>query len=203
MITSAKGKRGFKRMTKDGISAAGRFSVSDITLIGLVTAVTCVLGPLSIPIFISLVPVTLTNLVLYLSLYILKTRRAFLSYLVYMLLGTAGLPVFSGFSGGIGKLMGPTGGYLVGFAFLVLIAGYFVERWPENRMACGVGMVLGTAVCYGFGTLWLCRQLSIGFIEGLGIGVLPYLIGDGVKIFLALWFGPVIENRISKAIGKI
>lgn len=190
-------------MTKDGISAAGRFSVSDITLIGLVTAVTCVLGPLSIPIFISPVPVTLTNLVLYLSLYILKTRRAFLSYLVYMLLGTAGLPVFSGFSGGIGKLMGPTGGYLVGFAFLVLIAGYFVERWPENRMACGVGMVLGTAVCYGFGTLWLCRQLSIGFIEGLGIGVLPYLIGDGVKIFLALWFGPVIENRISKAIGKI
>ena len=106
MITSAKGKRGFKSMTKDGISAAGRCSVSDITLIGLVTAVTCVLGPLSIPIFISPVPITLTNLILYLSLYLLKTRRAFLSYLVYMLLGMAGLPVFSGFSGGIGKLMG-------------------------------------------------------------------------------------------------
>ena len=190
-------------MTKDGISAAGRCSVSDITLIGLVTAVTCVLGPLSIPIFISPVPITLTNLILYLSLYLLKTRRAFLSYLVYMLLGMAGLPVFSGFSGGIGKLMRPTGGYLIGFAFLVLIAGYFVERWPENRIACAVGMVLGTAVCYGFGTLWLCRQLSIGFIEGLGVGVLPYLAGDGVKIFLALWFGPVIEKRISKAIGKI
>lgn len=191
-------------MTKRELSAAsGQFAVSDITVISLVTAVTCVLGPMSIPILISPVPITLTNFVLYLSLYILKTKRALISYLVYMLLGMAGLPVFSGFSGGIGKLMGPTGGYLIGFIFLILAAGYFTECWPDKRIICAAGMILGTAVCYLFGTVWLCRQLNVGFIEGLGIGVFPYLIGDGAKIALAVWFGPVIQKRISKAIGKI
>ncbi len=191
-------------MTKNEVSAsASHLAISDMTMIGLVTAVTCVLGPMSIPVFISPVPITLTNLVLYLSLYILKTKRAFISYLVYLLLGTAGLPVFSGFSGGLGKLMGPTGGYLAGFLFLILIAGYFTERWPDNRLMCGVGMILGTGVCYGFGTLWLCRQLELSFIEGLGIGVFPYLVGDGAKIVLAVMTGPAISKRISQAVGKI
>lgn len=191
-------------MTKNGVSAStGHLAISDMTMIGLVTAVTCVLGPMSIPIFISPVPITLTNLVLYVSLYILKTKRAFISYLIYLLLGTAGLPVFSGFSGGLGKLMGPTGGYLAGFLFLILIAGYFVEHWPDNRLICGAGMVLGTGICYVFGTLWLCRQLDLSFIEGLGIGVFPYLIGDGAKIVLAVITGPIISKRISQALGKI
>lgn len=191
-------------MAKNGVSAStGHLAISDMAMIGLVTAVTCVLGPMSIPIFISPVPITLTNLVLYLSLYILKTRRAFISYVVYLLLGTVGLPVFSGFSGGLGKLMGPTGGYLAGFLFLILIAGYFVEHWPDNRLICGAGMILGTGICYGFGTLWLCRQLELSFMEGLGIGVFPYLIGDGAKIVLAVMTGPIISKRISQALGKI
>lgn len=81
-------------------------------------------SPLSIPIPISPVPITLTNLVLFISLYILSWKEALISYILYLLLGICGLPVFSGFSGGIGKLAGPTGGYLAGFIFLILIAGF-------------------------------------------------------------------------------
>ena len=89
--------------------------------VALFTAITCILAPLSIPIPISPVPITLTNLVLFISLYILSWKEALISYILYLLLGICGLPVFSGFSGGIGKLAGPTGGYLAGFIFLILI----------------------------------------------------------------------------------
>ena len=93
-----------------GQAKAGRLTTVQMAAVALMTAVTCVLGPLAIPIVVSPVPLSLTNLVLFLSLYILKTKKALISYLIYLLLGIAGLPVFSGFSGGLGKLAGPTGG---------------------------------------------------------------------------------------------
>lgn len=74
-----------------------------MTAAALVTAVTCILGPMSVPIPVSPVPISLTNLVLYFSVYLLGARRAAVSYLVYLLIGMAGLPVFSGFSGGLGN----------------------------------------------------------------------------------------------------
>ena len=79
----------------------------------LMTAVTCILAPLSIP--IGPVPISLTNFAIYLSLYLLDWKKGTISYILYLLLGLVGLPVFSGFTGGIGKLAGPTGGYIIGF----------------------------------------------------------------------------------------
>ena len=92
-------------------SKASSFRVSQIAMIGVVTAVTCVLGPLALP--IGPVPISLTNLVIYFSLYVLGMKNATISYLVYLLLGLF-LPVFSGGAGGPGKLFGP-GGYGIVF----------------------------------------------------------------------------------------
>ena len=78
-----------------------------------------------------------------------------ISYLVYLLIGLVGVPVFSGFTGGPAKLAGPTGGYLVGFLFMALIAGYFIDRFSRNHILQVLGMILGTAVCYLFGTCLL------------------------------------------------
>ena len=114
--------------------------------IALVTAITCILAPLSVPIPISPVPITLTNLVLFISFFVLEWKDALLSYIIYMLIGLAGLPVFSGFSGGIAKLAGPTGGYLIGFVFLILIAGIIIDRFPHRKLPAIIGMVLGMAV---------------------------------------------------------
>ena len=148
---------------------------------------------------ISPVPVTLTNLVLYLSLYILKTRKALISYLIYLMLGLVGLPVFSGFSGGLGKLAGPTGGYLVGFIFMILVAGPLVERARGKIWLQIAGLILGTAVCYAFGTVWLAVQMKISIPAGLAMGVLPYLPGDGAKMILAALTGQEIAKRIKAA----
>ena len=101
----------------------------EITLIGLMTAVTCIAGPLSLPLPFSPVPISLTNLAIYFSVYILGMRRGTISYLVYLLLGFVGLPVFSAFTSGPAKLFGPTGGYLIGFIFMALICGYCIDRW--------------------------------------------------------------------------
>ena len=106
------------------------------------------------------------------------------SYLVYLLLGMAGLPVFSGFTGGFGKLAGPTGGYLIGFIFMAVISGFFID------------MVLGTGVCYLFGTSWLSHQLGVSFTAGLASGVIPYLPGDAAKILFALVIGSRLRREI-------
>ena len=105
-------------------------STRSMVLTALITAVTCILAPLSIPIPFSPVPITLTNLVIGFSIYLLGWKKATLSYIIYLLLGLAGLPVFSGFSGGFAKFAGPTGGYLIGFIFLTIIGGLIIDHFP-------------------------------------------------------------------------
>ena len=161
-----------------------------IVLIGLMTAVTCILGPLSIPLPFSPVPISLTNFAIFLAVFILGMKDATISFIVYLLLGAVGVPVFSAFSGGLGKLAGPTGGYLFGFIFLALIMGFFMEHFDRKIVPTIVGMLIGMAVCYIFGTVWLAKLMSLSFNEALALGVLPYLAGDVVKIIIAVIIGP-------------
>ncbi|MFR6311142.1 biotin transporter BioY, partial [Anaerofustis stercorihominis] len=92
-----------------------------LTKIALCTAVMCIIGPVSVPIPISPVPISLAQLGIYFAVYALGYKYALISVLVYILIGSIGLPVFSGFMGGVNRLIGPTGGYLLGFIFLTLI----------------------------------------------------------------------------------
>ena len=87
----------------------------DITTIAIMAALMCILGPMSIP--IGLVPISFTNLVIYITVYLLGRKKGVISYVIYLLLGVFGLPVFSGYSSGLAKLGGSTGGYLIGFIF--------------------------------------------------------------------------------------
>lgn len=175
---------------------ADRITTRRMVLIALVTAVTCILAPFAVPIPISPVPISLTNLVLLISIYVLGWKDATLSFLIYLLLGAVGLPVFSGFSGGLGKLAGPTGGYLIGFIFMTILAGIFVERFTDKRYLIIIGMILATAVAYVFGTAWLAFQMELPFTAALSIGVLPYLPGDTAKIIIAVIIGPVLRSRL-------
>lgn len=180
-----------------------KLTTYQLTLTALMTAVTCILGPMSLVIPVSPVPISFTNLVIYLTVMILGTKLGTISYLIYLLLGLVGLPVFSGFSGGVGKLLGPTGGYLIGFIFMALICGFFDDKFPGKEMKDRglriFGMILGTLVDYLFGTLWLAYSAGMGFYAALGAGVLPFIPGDLVKILITAAIGPVICDRIRKA----
>ena len=162
-------------------------------------AVTCILAPLSIP--IGPVPISLTNLAIYLALYLLNWKRGTISYCLYLLIGLAGLPVFSGFSGGIGKLAGPTGGYIIGFIPMAIIAGIIIDHF-RNRWIQLLGMILGTAVCYVFGTAWFCMQAGYTVSAALAVCVIPFIPGDLVKMVIALTIVPVIRQRTETAIRK-
>lgn len=173
-----------------------QFTTRRLVLIAMVTAITCIIAPFSIPIPVSPVPISLTNLILLISIYILGFKDATISFLIYLLLGAFGLPVFSGFTGGMGKIAGPTGGYLIGFIFMTIIAGIFVERFANRRILIVTGMVLATLVAYFFGTVWLAFQMELPFTAALSIGVIPYLPGDTAKIILAVLTGPLLRSRL-------
>ena len=103
--------------------------------------------------------------------------------LVYLFLGMVGLPVFSGFSGGMGVLLGPTGGYLIGYVLCTLITGKLVEGQVSSLFA----MALGTLACYLLGTAWFLVVMDGTYTWGqaLLVCVVPYLIFDSIKIFAA------------------
>ena len=184
-------------MNQTQSSTLPRSKTYEITITALMTAVTCILAPMSIP--IGPVPISFTNLAIYLSLYLLGWKRGTISYLIYLLIGLVGIPVFSGFTSGPGKLFGPTGGYLIGFIPLALIAGYFINHFHNKKALRFLGMILGTAVCYALGTTWLAIQAHMGFQAALMAGVVPFLPGDFIKMILALLIAPQIRKQLDAA----
>lgn len=174
-----------------------KYNIYQMANIGLMAAVICILGPLSIP--IGVVPISFTNLAIYIVLYALGMKKGSVSYIIYMLIGFVGLPVFSNFSSGPSKLLGPTGGYIIGFFFMALIAGFFIDKYFTKWYLCIVGMVLGTAVCYVFGTLWLSYQAHLAASKAFEVGVIPFIPGDLAKILIASIIGPQIRQRLIKA----
>ena len=104
-----------------------------LTVTAIMAAAACVLGPVSVPLPISLVPISACTLVFYLFSYLLRARECVAACVVYMLLGIAGLPVFTGFRSGIAVFAGPTAGYLLGYLFLCLLCPLVINRWPAKR----------------------------------------------------------------------
>lgn len=175
-----------------------KIRTKQMVLIALMTAVTCVLGPLSIPLPFSPVPISLTNFAIFLAIFVLGMKSGTISFIIYLLLGAIGVPVFSSFRGGLQVLAGPTGGYLIGFIFLALIMGFALEHFDRKLVPTIIGMIIGMAVCYAFGTVWLAKLLSLSFKEGLMMGVIPYLPGDAAKIIIAAIVGPKLYGATQK-----
>ncbi|WP_294400859.1 biotin transporter BioY [uncultured Clostridium sp.] len=171
-------------------------TTKNMAIIALMTAVTCIVAPFSIPLPFTPVPISLTNLVIYISCCVLGAKNGTISFLLYLLIGLIGLPVFSGFTGGLTKLAGPTGGYLIGFIFCALFTGIFVEKFEDKIYMYPVGMIIGTIICYGFGTAWLAFQMNLRFVQALFMGVIPYLIGDTLKIIVSSLLGYTLRNRL-------
>lgn len=172
------------------------FSVQKMAIIALMTAVLCILAPISIPVFISPVPVSLGVLAVYLTAYVLSPLDATISVIIFILLGTFGLPVFSGYSGGLSKLVGPTGGYIIGFLFTVYISSLFIHM-KKGIIFDVIGMITGLALCYILGTIWFSYQQGKGFIASLLLCVVPFLIGDAIKIIVAVILGTQLNKRLT------
>lgn len=174
-------------------------STNKIAIAGLMTAITCIFGPISITIPFSPVPVSLGLFGILLTTVLLGAKLGTLSCTLYILLGLAGLPVFSGFTSGIGVLLGPTGGYLLGYPAVTASYSLFTGNKKPSHLLHGAGIACGLMVCYLFGSLWLAHFLDLSFGNALLIGVLPYLPTDIIKVCMALWLGTHLRKRLRKA----
>ncbi len=178
-----------------------KMTVRELTACGLFSAVMCVCSVLSVP---SAVPFTLQNFAVAAVLLILGGRLGAFSVGAYILMGTAGLPVFSGFRGGAGVLVGPTGGYILGF---MLMCGVylFAEKWFGSGMAVRLSaLVAGQIMCYAAGTVWYVVAVGQSFtmenIAGaLSVCVLPFVIPDIVKLGAA-W---IVAEAVRKKTGIV
>ena len=156
----------------------------ELTVTALCCALTAVSAPLTVTLPFTLIPFSLSLLPIFLTGALLPKRHAFLAVLLYVVLGMAGLPVFSGFAAGVGVLAGPTGGFIVGYPFTALLVSVAVEhRFSLLRYA--VGAAAGLAVCYACGSVWYAVSAGVPYLQSLLATVVPFVGWDALKAVLA------------------
>ena len=147
-------------------------------------------------------PFTMQTFGVFLTLLLLGAKDGTIAIGLYILLGALGVPVFSGFNGGMGALMGPTGGYIVGFLLICLIFGLLCGKGAGLWLKA-LALLLGLAVCYAFGTLWFVKVYGdmkgpISTLSALSMCVFPFIVPDLAKLALALWAGTRLEKYSNK-----
>ena len=170
----------------------------DLTIISLFVSIVTVCSWISIP---STIPFTLQTFAIFLTFGLLGGRKSFVVIMMYLLLGTIGVPVFSGFEGGLGKLLGPTGGYIIGFLMSVLIMWGIENIIGRTIPALAVEMAIGLFICYSFGTVWFIAvymnmDRSITIFSALNMCVIPFVIPDVIKIVLACILTQRLRNYL-------
>ena len=176
--------------------AVQRSKTYDIVYIAVFAVIMAICSWISIP---AAVPFTLQTFGVFIAVGVLGGKRGSLSVLVFILLGAIGIPVFANFSGGIGVLAGPTGGYIIGFLFSALLM-WAMEKLPGKKSVMQiVSLIAGLIVCYAFGTVWFVIVYGrmngpIGFTAALASCVVPFIIPDIIKIALAY----VLSRKLRK-----
>ena len=157
----------------------------------LFAALTAVGAFLAIP--IGPVPIVLQNMFVYLAGLLLGGRWGLASVGVYLLAGACGLPVFAGGLGGISRLIGPTGGYLIGYLPAVFLIGKMSQKVNPRVVSDVLAMICGTLVLYAFGVSWLKIVTGMPPVKALALGMFPFLIGDALKIAAAAAIAKVLR----------
>ena len=168
---------------------------AELTRIALMTAVLCILAPISMPIPFSSVAFSLATFAIYLMAYILKPKQALVSVGLYLLLGTAGLPVFAGYLGGISRFASPNGGYLIGYLAAVGIGAWFVQNHAKVSLQI-IGLLFASLSLYLIGTCWMAYTTGIALSAALWSGALLYLPFDIIKMLFAVYLGRKIQKHI-------
>ena len=179
--------------------AATRSKTYDLVYIAVFAVVMAVCSWISIP---AQVPFTLQTFGVFMAVGVLGGKRGTLAVLVYVLLGAVGVPVFAGFSGGIGALLGNAGGFIFSALVMWAIESVF-GRKPVVQI---ISMIIGLIVCYAFGTAWFMFAYTrstgpVGLMAVLGWCVFPFILPDCVKIALAILLAKRIPKHLVRSNG--
>ncbi len=168
-----------------------RSRTREMVLAALMSALTALLSVFSIP--VGPTALTLQTFSAALAGYVLGGRTGCLAVIGYLMLGMCGLPVFSGMTGGPGVLLGPTGGFLLGFPAMAWLCG----RGGRGPIAAAAGLG-GLAVVYIIGTVWMAAAAGMSIGQSAAVGVVPFIVKDILSVAGAYWLGKVVRRRIER-----
>jgi biotin transport system substrate-specific component len=167
-----------------------------MVLASLMAALTAVGAYIYMP--IGPVPVVLTNLFVFLAGLLLGSRWGLASVAIYLMIGVMGLPVFAGGKGGLVHFLGPTGGYLVGFAAAAWMVGFISERLRGSIVHDTLSVSVGALAIYGVGIPWLKWMTGVSWAKSVWVGMVPFVAGDILKVagavVLARAIRPVLKR---------
>lgn len=171
-----------------------KHTIQNITLTAVFAAFLCIAAPFPIP--IGPIPVTLSLFVIFLCGAVLPPLYAVSATLVYIALGIIGLPVFSGFAGGIGKFIGPTGGFLWAYPLMALVIALSVKLFQKRSiLSLSAGILIATLICYTTGTLWYSYLTGNPLEASLSVCVLPFIPADLIKGAAAVAVALALEKK--------
>lgn len=163
----------------------------------LFAAIIGIMAQITIP--LPLVPITGQTLAIGLAATILGKRYGVLSVLVYIMLGIAGLPVFSEMSSGIGVVFGPTGGYIIGFIPAAFFIGWLLERFGFTVKNAVIANIIAMIITLSFGAVWLKFVAELSWTAALTGGVTPFILVGIIKAILAATTGILVRKRLTSA----
>ena len=179
----------------------GRSLARDVGLVSIFVGITAAAAQVRVPLPFTPVPITGQTFAVILCGAAIGARRGAFAQLVYLLLGSAGLPIFAG--GACGLPFGPSGGYLIGFVPAAYLIGFLVERgWDRRVRTASLAMLLGNAVIYVFGLPWLAAFVGGPATKVLALGLYPFLPGDLLKLALASTLLPTAWVWVGRANGR-
>ena len=172
-----------------------KFSSRDICYIALFTAVIVVMAQLSIPMPLG-VPMTMQTFAITLAAVVLGAKLSTMSTLIYLLLGAVGVPVLAGFSGGLDKFIGPTGGFLISFPIMAFIIGLGAEHRKAFKGCYVLALIAGTVMNYVIGVIMFCILTKSSVMAGMTACVIPFIPTANIKAILASILGFEIKRRL-------
>lgn len=154
-----------------------------ITKVAILTALFSIVAPIVIP--FGLVPISLSTLILCIMSTILKPKEIVISMILYLFIGIIGIPVFANFQGGFGVLVGPTGGYLIGYIFAGFIMS-LINNVTKKKIVYPFSFLIGTMILYFFGTVHFMLVMNMNFRESIVITIYQFAVGDILESIIAL-----------------
>lgn len=171
-------------------------NIRDICFISVFVAMIVALSQLAIPL-IGGVPITLQTFIIPLAGTILGAKNGAIAAFIYILLGAVGIPVFAGFTGGIGRLTGPTGGFILSYPFMAFAAGYGADR--GKRLYLALGLVAGSIINLSMGMVHFAIFMEVPLYSAFFTTVAPFILLEAIKMVFVFILTPKIR-RILKTI---
>ncbi len=179
------------------MSIKKRAYVKDMATIAMCTSVIIISSWIAIPFAVS---ITMQLAAIFIISLLFGLKISLASVLLYIFIGFCGLPVFSGFNSGLSAILGPTGGFIIGFIFIPVIINAFKLSKTSAKMSTLLSMLFSLLACYALGVIWYwkiyARTTDVGFIGAFSVCVVPFLIPDILKIFLSIFIVSKLKNHI-------